>query len=140
MADQMPSPPPAPSDSMAPAQASGGFDPSTVKANQLDAPLRTRVLSTGPMQTKTPDPFSGMGFSDVLQVRAAMQDRLTSLAADPASNQDHIDSTKRVLAMAQQRLAPKAPQEGMTFLTPTKIPPTAPGTRPVPPLIPPATK
>lgn len=131
-------PPTTPSDSVATPQASGGFDPTTVKANQLDAPLRTRVLSTGPVQTKTADPFSGLGFVDVLQVRAAMEDRLTALAADPSGNAAHIESTKRVLAMAQQKIAPRAAQEGMTFLPSTVIPASATGTAPVPPLIPPA--
>jgi hypothetical protein len=131
------SPPTTPSDVAATPQAADGFDPSTVKANQLDAPLRTRVLSTGPVQIKTADPFSGLGFNDVLNIRAAMQDRLATLAADPASNQTHIDSTKRVLAMAQQKIAPRAPQEGLTFLPSTVIPASAIGTAPNPPLIPP---
>jgi hypothetical protein len=122
----------------APALAPGGSVPANVKASQLDAPLRTRVLSTGPVQTKTNDPFSGLGFVDLLQVRAAMDARLTALSADPATNQDHIDSTKRVLALAQQRLAPRAAQEGLTFLTPTVIPPSAASIRQIPPMIPPA--
>lgn len=124
----------------APALAPGGSIPANVKAGQLDAPLRTRVLSTGPVQTKTEDPFSGLGFVDILQVRAAMEARLTALAADPETNQVHIESAKRVLTLAQQRLAPRAPQEGMTFLTPTVIPPAAPGIRQIPPMIPPASK
>jgi hypothetical protein len=137
MADPAPAPPTTPTGAMAPPQAPGGFDPSTVKANQLDAPLRTRVLSTGPAQPKPADPFSGLGFVDVLQVRAAMQDRLTALSTDPANNQTHIESTKRVLALAQQKLAPRAPQEGMTFMPAMQIPATAQatGTAPIPPLI-----
>jgi hypothetical protein len=127
-----------PTNSMAPALAPGGAVPGNVKANQLDAPLRTRVLSTGPVQTKTSDPFSGLGFVDLLQVRAAMEARLSALSSDPQTNQAHIDSTKRVLAMAQQRLAPRAAQEGLTFLTPTVIPPSAAGIRQIPPMVPPA--
>lgn len=128
-------PPQMPTDSMAPALAPGGSVPGNVKANQLDAPLRTRVLSTGPQQIKPQDPFSGLGFVDLLNVRAAMEARLKTLTDDPSMNRDHIDSTKRVLALAQQRLAPRAPQEGMSLLSPVPFPPSAPGTRPLPPLI-----
>jgi hypothetical protein len=129
MADQL-SPPVTPTDQMAPPQAPGGFDPLKVKASQLDSPLRTRALSTGPVQIKKLDPFSEISFVDALQIRAAMHDRLTALSSDPDRNKDHIDSTKRVLAMVQQKLSPRAPQEGMI-----SIPPMA-----IPPRIPPATK
>lgn len=109
----------------APPLAPGGTDPTGVKADKLDAPLRTRVISTGPQQITPVEPFSGLSFVDILNVRAAMADRLSNLSQDPASSQHDIESTKRVMKLAHQKLSPQQPQEGLVVLPAIKLPQSA---------------
>lgn len=107
------------------------YPPATVKPSQLDNPPRTRVFSigtaAGPVKSAA-NPFSGLTGIDIFNVKEALQARLAALNADPSSNPDHLNSTNRVLVLAQALLMPKP------AALPGESVPRAAGVTPMPPV------
>jgi hypothetical protein len=114
-----------------------GTQPPDVTAAQLDNPPRVRANSA---QTPTQLPailaFAGLSFVDLLNLRMAMTNHLSTLLTNPEVNAAHIDSTKKVLAMASDKLAPRLPQEGLTAQAALTAPPAAAGVKPIPAFFP----
>lgn len=118
----------------------GSRTPAAVKAPQLSNPPSARALPGGPTPSYSitaANPFQAFPAIDVLNVKAALLDRLGALESDPVANAENIASTRRMLAVANAKLVPRSPT-AMAAVAPLPLPgPIASGVKSNPPGSPP---
>jgi hypothetical protein len=90
----------------------GSNTPLIVRPQQIDSPPRTRVFSTGssPIQSSQNQPFAGLSFVDLLNLRQALSNHLTLLKS---TDTQAVESTKRVIAMITEKLSPTPASGGV---------------------------
>jgi hypothetical protein len=82
-------------------------------------------------------PFSGLSAIDLINLKEALYSRLDALQADPGANLEHVTSTSRMLALITAKIVPRSPRALAAAGAPISSVPTASGSRPILPVLPP---